>query len=133
MKIINTELIDTISTNAKVNPRLRMNFNIHKSLEDSVHKLLNAMEPGTVIPIHRHKLSEECCVILRGRILLKFYNDDGGLRESIELDSTKGNYAVNIDAGEWHSLEVLESNTVIFEVKEGPYLPVQPDDILQPL
>jgi cupin fold WbuC family metalloprotein len=108
-----------------------MNYNLHKSLEDTVQQLLNALEPGTFMPIHRHHHSDETCLILRGSLLLKLYNSESDLLETIELNSKKGNFGAKVPAGQWHSIEVLESDTVIFELKKGPYTPLNPEDILQ--
>ena len=131
MEVINIELLDKICEEAKVNARLRMNYNLHKSLDQPVQQLLNALEPGTFLPIHRHHHSDETCLIMQGSLLLKTYSSDGDLLKTIELNTKKGNFAATVPAGEWHTIEVLESNTVIFELKEGPYTPLRPEDILQ--
>jgi cupin fold WbuC family metalloprotein len=131
MKIINKELLDGICTDAKQNVRLRMNYNLHASLDEPVQRMLNALEPGTVLPVHRHPHTDETYLIMRGSLILKFYNNDGELLESIEMSAAKGNYGVSVAAGEWHTIEVLESDTVIFELKEGPYRPFSPDDVLE--
>lgn len=122
MKIIDERLLDEISLQAKESPRLRMNYNFHEDLGDKCQRLLNALEPGTVMPIHHHKV-DEMFLILRGRINVTIHNDDGEVIQSVELSPSNGNYAVNIKAGEWHSLTCEEPNTIIMEVKEGPYIP----------
>ena len=122
MKIINEELLNEVSQQAKESPRLRMNYNFHEDLSDKCQRLLNALEPGTVMPIHHHKV-DEMFVILRGCVRVTIHNDKGEVIQSVELSSRKGNYAVNIKAGEWHSVESLETGTIIIEVKEGPYIP----------
>lgn len=122
MKIINEELLNEVSQQAKESPRLRMNYNFHEDLSDKCQRLLNALEPGTVMPIHHHKV-DEMFVILRGCVRVTIHNDKGEVIQSVELSPRKGNYAVNIKAGEWHSVESLEAGTMIIEVKEGPYIP----------
>jgi len=122
MKIINEELLNEVSQQVKESPRLRMNYNFHKDLGDKCQRLLNALEPGTIMPIHHHKV-DEMFVILRGCVRVTIHNDKGEVIQSVELSPRKGNYAVNINAGEWHSVESLEAGTMIIEVKEGPYIP----------
>lgn len=122
MKIINEELLNEVSQQAKESPRLRMNYNFHEDLSDKCQRLLNALEPGTIMPIHHHKV-DEMFVILRGCVRVTIHNDKGEVIQSVELSPRKGNYAVNIKAGEWHSVESLEVGTMIIEVKEGPYIP----------
>lgn len=130
MKIINSDLLNKVSVSAKHNSRLRMNFNFHKSLEANSQRLLNALEPGTEIPIHRHLNTYENYIILRGKLKVLFYNDMHELTNSILLDPIIGNFGIEIPMGQWHSIEVLESGTVIFEVKDGPYSPITEKDIL---
>ena len=122
MKVITEELLDEVSKEAKASPRLRMNYNFHEDLSDKCQRLLNALEPGTVMPIHHHKV-DEMFVILRGRVNVTIHNDEGEVIQSVELSPSLGNYAVNIKAGEWHSLTCEEPDSVIMEVKEGPYVP----------
>ena len=122
MEIIDCELLDSVSREAVKSPRLRMNYNFHKSLDDKCQRLLNALEPSTVMPIHHHKV-DEMWVVLKGRLRLTIHDDQGEIIESYELSPLLGRYGANIPAGSWHSLECLESGTVILEVKEGPYIP----------
>lgn len=122
MDVIDEKLLNEVSQRAKASPRLRMNYNFHEDLNDKCQRLLNALEPGTVMPIHHHKV-DEMFVVLRGRVNVTIHNDAGEVIQSVELSSLKGHYAVNIKAGEWHSLTCEEPNTVIMEVKEGPYVP----------
>ena len=131
MKIIDKNLLDSVSEKAAESPRLRMNYNFHATMDDKAQKLLNALEPGTVLPIHRHLHTSESYILLRGRLIVLFYNDDKVLTESIELNPLDGKYGVDIPAGLWHSFEVLEPGTVIFEVKDGPYTPLTAEDILE--
>ncbi len=130
MKIIDKNLLDEVSAQAKESPRLRMNYNFHQSLEDKCHRFLNAVEPGTVVEIHRHPTKDETFVLLRGRVVVYSYNDDGSVLESVELNQNEGRYGVNIPKGVWHTLEALESS-VIFECKEGPFVPHEEDGILK--
>ena len=130
MKIIDDNVLNELTKNAKQNPRLRMNMNLHNSLEDKVQRLLNALEPGTNLPIHRHLHSDETYILVRGSLIVLIYNDLKVLIDKFELSNSAGRYGVNIPIGTWHSIEVLESGTVIFEIKEGPYAPLSPDDIL---
>lgn len=130
MKIIDERLLDEVSLQAKESPRLRMNYNFHENLGDKCQRLLNALEPGTVMPIHHHKV-DEMFVILRGRVNVTIHNDKGEVIQSVALSPSNGNCAVNIKAGEWHSLTCEEPNTVIMEVKEGPYIPHEIGGILE--
>jgi len=130
MKIINTKLLDSVTKEAQQNPRLRMNFNIHKSLDSKSQRLLNALEPNTKLPIHRHQHTTETYIVLRGSVRVLFYNQDCEVTQSLMLNPSEGNYGVDIPIGQWHSLEVLESGTVIFEVKDGPYTPLEDKDML---
>lgn len=127
--VINDELLDKVMNEAENSPRLRMNFNLHDSLEAKAQKLVNVLLPGTPVPIHRHKHTNETCVILRGKMFVVFYNDMGAQIERYLLDPTIGNYGVQIPAGQWHGIEVIEPSS-IFEVKDGPYTPLQPEDTL---
>lgn len=130
MQIFNEELLDSITAQAKESPRLRMNHNLHDSLDAKAQRLFNALEPGTLLPIHRHLHTAETYLVVRGRLRVMFYNDHKQLTEECELDPQAGRYGVQIPAGQWHTLEVLESGTVIFEVKDGPYTPITPDNLM---
>ena len=130
--LIDDDLLDKITEQAKASPRLRMNYNLHDSLDAKAQRLLNALEPGTVLPVHRHSHTAETYIVLRGSIKVLFYNDDKVLTAEFLIDSNEKEYGIHIPAGQWHTLEVLESGTVIFEVKDGPYAPLQPEDILEP-
>lgn len=131
MALINEELLDRVTGEAKRSPRLRMNYNFHETLDAKAQRLLNALEPGTVLPVHRHCQTAETYLVLRGVIEVLFYDDRKRLLETFLLDPREGNYGVHIPKGQWHTLEVLESGTVIFEVKDGPYQPLGKDDILE--
>lgn len=128
--IIDNTLLDQVTQQAKMSPRLRMNYNLHDSLDSKAQRLFNALEPGTELPVHRHLHTSETYIVVRGRMNVLFYNDDKQLTEECELDPQRGLYGVQIPAGQWHTLEVLESGTVIFEVKEGPYTPLTPENLM---
>lgn len=121
--LVDDKLLDDLSAQAKASPRLRMNYNLHQSLDDKCHRMLNAVEPGTDIPIHRHPDKDESFVILRGKVRSTTYNDDGSVIDSVVLSLEDGIYGVDIPKGVWHKLESLEPASVIFECKEGPYVP----------
>lgn len=131
MKIIDNELIDRVVEQAKVSPRLRMNYNFHPSLDDKCHRLLNALEPGTEVPIHRHGTKDETFIILRGRVRVNIYNDRGEVTQTTVLCQEEGNLGVDIPKGLWHNVECLEPGSVIFEVKEGPFVAHEVDGILR--
>lgn len=131
MKIIDRALLDRVSFEAKASPRLRMNYNFHQNLDDKCHRFLNAVEPGTEVPIHRHPTKDETFVLLRGRVRVTTHNDDGSIIESVVLCPEEGRYGVNIPKGVWHTLEAIDANSVIFECKEGPFVPHEVDGILE--
>lgn len=122
LELIDQRLVDSVVEEAKASPRLRMNYNFHTDLNDKCQRLLNAMEPGTVMPIHHHKVAE-MYVVLQGRLKVQSFDDDGIETEGIILDPKEGRYGVQIPADTWHSLVVLAPDTVIFEIKEGPFIP----------
>ena len=129
--IIDKSLLDQVTTQAKESPRLRMNYNFHGSLQDKCHRMLNAVEPGTDIPIHRHPTKDESFVILRGKVKSTTYNDDGSIIESVILCAEEGLYGVDIPKGVWHKLESIESGSVVFECKEGHFVAHEVDGILE--
>ena len=131
MKVIDLTLLDKVSSEAKESPRLRMNYNFHQSLEDKCHRMLNAVEPGTMVPIHKHPTKDESFVILRGKVRVTTHNDDGSIIEDVVLSQESGNYGVDIPKNVWHKLEALESGSVIFECKEGPFVPHEVEGILE--
>lgn len=124
-------LLDRVSEQAKESPRLRMNYNFHQSLDEKCHRMLNAIEPGTVIPVHRHPDKDESFVVIRGKVRSTTYNDDGSILESVVLCQKDGLFGVDIPKGVWHKLESLESGSVVFECKEGPFVPHEVDGILE--
>ena len=129
--IIDNDLLDQISEKAKESPRLRMNYNFHQSLEEKCHRFLNAVEPGTDVPVHRHPTKDETFVLLRGKVRMTIHNNDGSIIEDIVLCPEEGNYGVNIPKGVWHKVESLESGSCFFECKEGPFVPHEEDGILE--
>lgn len=131
MKIIDESLLNKVSAESKVSPRLRMNYNFHLSLEDKCHRFLNAVEPGTVVPIHRHPTKDESFVLLRGKVRVTTHNDDGAVKECIVLNPEEGLYGVDIPKGVWHKVESLESGSCFFECKEGPFVEHEVDGILE--
>ena len=128
--LIDKKLLDEVTERAKASERLRMNYNLHDSLEAKAQRLLNALEPGTLLPIHRHRHTAETYIVLRGAIKVLFYDENKMLTDEYTVHPEEKVYGVHIPAGQWHTLEVLESGTVIFEVKDGPYAPPKPEDIL---
>ena len=131
MKIIDEHLLNEVQIKAKDSPRLRMNYNFHGSLEDKCHRFLNAVEPGTVVEIHRHPTKDESFVLLRGKVKVSTYDDDGSVLESAVLCQEDGRYGVDIPKNVWHNLEALEADSVIFECKEGPFAPHEVEGILE--
>ena len=127
--LIDDRLLDELMKEAAESPRLRMNRDMRNSAEDKSQRMLNALEMGTVLPIHRHRTSSETQVLLRGRIDVIFYDDNGVEIERFHLDPRKGMYAVNVPIGQWHNLEVIES-AVIFEAKDGAYAPLAEEDVI---
>lgn len=130
--MITQALLDELTAQAKVSPRLRMNMDLRNSPEDKSQRMLNALEPGTPLPIHRHRQSSETVVCLRGRLVEEFYDElERRCVESIELSPNGPVVALNIPIGQWHTVRVLESGTVIMEVKDGPYEPLTDVDVLK--
>ena len=130
MKLIDKILLDTITAQAQESPRLRMNYNLHDSLEAKAQRLFNALEPGTVLPIHRHRHTAETYILVRGKMKVEYYNQNKELTDTEILDPAEGKYGLHVPAGQWHTVIPLESGTMVFEVKDGPYMPFQPEDVL---
>ena len=130
MKITQT-LLDELTSKAKASPRLRMNLDLRNSSEDNSQRMLNAIEPGSPLPIHRHQQTSETVVCLRGRLVEEFYDElERRCVEAIELSPGGPCVAVSIPAGQWHTVRSLESGTVILEMKDGKYEPISDADIL---
>lgn len=128
--LIDTKILDELSERARGSERLRMNLDLRNSAEDGSQRMLNALEPGTVMPIHRHPETSETVVVLRGSLDWVFYDDDA--RETARFHVAAGSdvFGINVPAGQWHNLENVESGTVLFEAKDGKYYPVEAKDIL---
>lgn len=126
--VIDKKLLDELSAQAKVSPRLRQAFDLRNSSEDNSQRMLNSIEPGTEMPIHRHKDTSETCVCIRGHFEEYFYDEQGNLTDTIDM--VPNGVVLNIEKGQWHSLKCLESGTVLFEAKDGPYEPLQDCDVL---
>ena len=116
--IIDNAVLNSMTAAAKASPRLRMNLDLRNSPEDGSQRMLNAIEPGTVMPIHRQRSSSETVVCVRGHFVEYFYDEDGKLTDTIDM--TPGRI-VNVPLGQWHSIKSLESGTVLFECKDGKW------------
>ena len=128
---IDKKLLDVLTEQAKASPRLRMNYDLRNGENDQSQRMLNALEPGTVVPVHRHQKTSETIVILRGHAVEMFFDDLGRMvDETFDLRPDSDCVAVNVPAGQWHTIHPCESGTVIMEVKDGPYEPMAPEDIL---
>ena len=125
--VIDNEILDGLTAKAKENPRLRCNLDMRNSADDQSQRMLNALEPGTVMPIHRHKTTSETCICIRGHFEEYFYDENGNLTDTIDM--VPGGVVLNIEKGQWHSLKCLESGSVLYESKDGPYHPLEEDEI----
>ena len=129
--IIDNILLDKLTAQAQESPRLRMNLDLRNSDADSSQRMLNAIEPGSVVPVHRHRSTSETVVVLRGRVVEEYYSSEGVVEATFELAAGGPVCALNIPAGQWHTLRALDPGTVILEMKDGPYEPIQECDILR--
>ena len=135
--IIDTLLLDELTAQAKASPRLRMNLDLRNSDADSSQRMLNAIEPGSVVPIHRHQKTSETLVVLRGRLVEEYYSSQGELVATFELAAGTESAgkavacALNIPSGQWHTVRAIESGTIILEMKDGAYEPVKECDVLK--
>ena len=127
---ITQAILDDLTAQAQASPRLRMNMDLRNSPDDGSQRMLNALEPGTVMPIHRHRTSSETVVIIRGKIQWVFYDDDGNETERVTLDANGELRCLNVEKGRWHSLECLESGSVLFECKDGAYAPLGEGEVM---
>ena len=127
---ITQAILDDLTAQAKASPRLRMNTDLRNSPSDGSQRILNAIEPGRLLPIHRHRHTSETVVCLRGRLVEEFYDERGDLVDSVEVAPGGSTVAINVPIGQWHSVRALESGTVILECKDGKYEPTGPKDIL---
>ena len=129
---ITQSLLDSLTEQAKASPRLRMNMDLRNSPEDKSQRMLNAIEPGSPLPIHRHRNSSETVVCLRGRLVEEFYDElERICTDSFVIEPNGVNVAVSIPLGVWHTVHALESGTCILEMKDGPYEPIQDCDVLK--
>ena len=128
---IDITLLNSLSAQAKANPRLRRAYDLRTTPEDNSQRILNAMEPGTILPIHRHRGSTESVVVLRGKIRQNIYDENGQLTESFEVSVESEIVGFSVELGRWHNTECLESGTVILECKDGRYEALGEEDILE--
>lgn len=122
--------MDELSAQAKANPRLRQAYDLRTTPEDGSPRILNAVEPGTVLPIHRHRCSTETIICLRGKVVQHYFDDNGNKTASYELAPNSAQVAMSVPVGQWHALESLEEASVIFEAKDGVYEPLTENDLM---
>lgn len=127
---IDVALLDSLTAQAQASPRLRMNYDLRNSAADTSQRMLNAIEPGSVVPVHRHRTTSETVVVLRGRVVEEYYSPDGAVEAVFEVSAGGPVCALNIPAGVWHTLRALESGTVILEMKDGAYEGMREEDML---
>ena len=128
--IIDKQILDELSAQAKINPRLRQAMDLRNSPDDQSQRMLNALEPGTVMPIHRHHASSETVVVLRGKIEWISYDNEGNETERVVLDANGEPRILNVERDRWHSLVCLEEGSVLYESKNGAYQPLEKDEIM---
>ena len=129
--ILNKKLMDDLSAQAKVNPRLRQALDLRTTPDDQSQRILNAVEPGTILPIHRHRGSTETIIVLRGKVVQHYYDDNGNKTASYELAPNSAQVGMSVPVGQWHALESLEEGSIIFECKDGAYQPLSAEDNLE--
>lgn len=131
MQIIDNTLLDETTSKAKQSERLRMNHNFHETLDNPVNRLINAIEPGSYVRPHRHLTppKDEMFLLLRGKAWIVIFDDDGNITEKELIDPAGGVYGADIKAGVWHTLIPLESGTVVYEAKAGPFTPLPAADL----
>lgn len=127
--VITKEMLDELTEKAKESPRLRCNLDLRNSADDQSQRMLNALEPGTVMPRHRHKDTSETCVCIRGHFEEYFYDERGNLTDTIDM--VPGGNIINIPIGQWHSMKSLESGTILLEAKDGKYRPLSSDELME--
>ena len=130
-EFIDTALMDAVAEKATQSPRRRMNYNFHRSTDEPINRLLNVMHRGSYLPVHRHldPARSESIIVVRGKVGLTIYDDSGAEVESRTVGAGCDTVGVDIEAGVWHGLVVLEDDTVLFEVKQGPFAPITPENI----
>ena len=130
MILIDKKLLNAICVQASENERLRKNYNFHETLDAPAQRLLNALQPDTKLPIHRHTHTAETYILLQGKLRVLCYNFEKELTDSVVLGQEEGRFGIHVPVGQWHTIEVLEPDTVLFEVKDGPYIPLSEENIL---
>ena len=128
--LLNQELLNRLSAQAKASPRLRQNYDLRNTPDDKSQRMLNALEPGTELPIHRHLDTSESVAMLRGKAVWIYYDDHGQVTGRYLIEAGGENPGIVVSMGQWHSLECLESGTVILESKDGAYKPLTEEEIL---
>lgn len=123
--LLDSSLLDLLTSQAKSSPRLRQSYDLRNSEIDKSQRMLNAVEPGSIMPIHRHPNTSTSVIIIRGKIRQNFYDDNGNMVETVLLDANGLNRAVQIEKGRWHNLESFESGSVLFEAKDGEWEPYE--------
>ena len=129
--LLTSKILEETSKKAKESPRLRMNWNIHQSSVDSVQRMFNALEPGTIVPIARHPESAETLIILKGRLRVLIFDERKNILEDVIISPSTENIGYHIPKGVWHQVQSLEEGTICFETREGPYTPVVEDDLMK--
>lgn len=130
--IISQALLDSLTEQAKASPRLRMNYDLRNGESDQSQRMLNAIEPGSPMPIHRHRNTSETVVVLRGKLVWEYYDElERTCTEAIEVSAGGPEYGLNVPAGQWHTVRAIESGSVILETKNGAYEPLSDNDILK--
>lgn len=131
IKLIDNKLLDNVAVQAAENPRRRINYNFHKALSDPINRMLNVVMKDTYLPPHRHTnpVKDEIFLILRGSVLVFLFDDEGNVIFTKEINPAKGVYGMDFNSAIWHSFVVLEDATAMYEVKEGPYSPLIPEDL----
>ncbi len=127
---IDQEFFDNLLIKAHYSERLRTNFDLRNNPSDKSQRMINALMPGTIIPIHRHRTSSETLILLHGVIDEIFFDDNKNEIERVHLNVSQGNYGVNIPINQWHTIEVFKPS-IIIEIKDGPYQPILSEDILK--
>lgn len=126
---IDKKVLDELTVRAKACERLRMNYDLRTSSNDTSQRMLNALEPGTVVPVHRHRSTSETVIIIRGKVKEILFNEAGEVVEEILMEVGGDCPVLQIPAGQWHSIEALEEGTVIFEAKDGAFAPLSAEDV----
>ena len=128
--LFSTAKLNELTTQAKASQRLRMNLDLRNTPADQSQRMLNALEPGTVMPIHRHRNTSETVVVLRGKVKWLYYNDKGELTDTILVEAGGDICGLSVPMGQWHSIESLESGSVILETKDGAWEAMREEDMM---